>query len=72
MTIQEIVNSYVEEGREIDPDFIIEIYRHSKETLTKEQLKEVKKDLKELVKLYKKALEQKEKLYPTSAKKVVD
>lgn len=64
MTIQEIINSYVDEGREIDADFIIEIYRHSKETMSGEELKATKKDLRELVKIYKKSIENNEKLYP--------
>ena len=68
MTIQEIIDSYIAEGREIDADFIIEIYRHSKETMTKEELKATKKDLRELVKIYKKSLDNNEKLFPVSSR----
>lgn len=70
MTIQEIIDSYIAEGREIDADFIIEIYRHSKETMTKEELKATKKDLRELVKIYKKSLENNEKLFPVNKKTI--
>lgn len=68
MTIQEIIDSYVKEGREIDADFIIEIYRHSKETMSSEELKSTKKDLRELVKIYKKSLDNNEKLFPVSSR----
>lgn len=68
MTVQDIIDSYIKEGREIDADFIIEIYRHSKETMTKEELKETKKDLRELVKIYKQSIENNEKLFPVSQK----
>jgi len=68
MTVQDIIDSYIKEGREIDADFIIEIYRHSKETMSKDELTATKKDLRELVKIYKKSLESNEKLFPVSQK----
>lgn len=66
MDINKKINSYVEEGKPVDADFILDIYKHAKNNYTEKEFKSIQKDLKSLVKLLKKSVNEKQ---PLSIKK---
>lgn len=55
MDINKKIDAYLKEGRPVDADFILEIYKHAKDNYPEHEFKDVKKDLKILVKLLKKS-----------------
>lgn len=55
MDIHKKIDSYIKEGRPVDADFILEIYRFAKNTYKEEELKSIMGDLKQLVKMLKKS-----------------
>ena len=62
MDINKKINSYVEEGKPVDADFILDIYKHAKNNYTEKEFKSIQKDLKSLVKLLKKSVNEKQPL----------
>lgn len=58
MDINKKIDAYLKEGRPVDADFILEIYKHAKTNYPENEFKDVKKDLKVLVKLLKKSGEE--------------
>jgi hypothetical protein len=62
MDIHKKINSYVEEGKPVDADFILDIYKHAKNNYTDKEFKSIQKDLKSLVKLLKKSVNEKQPL----------
>jgi hypothetical protein len=55
MDINKKIDAYLQEGKPVDADFILEIYKHAKTTYSEAEFKDVQKDLKVLVKLLKKS-----------------
>jgi hypothetical protein len=55
MDINKKIDAYLQEGKPVDADFILEIYKHAKTTYSEAEFKDVLKDLKVLVKLLKKS-----------------
>lgn len=70
MDIQKKIDAYIKEGKPVDVDFILEIYKHAKENYSEKDFKDVQKDLKALVKLLKKSSKESTmlKVKKTSAK----
>ena len=62
MDINKKINSYVEEGKPVDADFILDIYKHAKNNYNEKEFKSIQKDLKSLVKLLKKSVNEKKPL----------
>lgn len=54
MDINKKIDAYLSEGKPVDADFILEIYKHAKTNYSEKEFKDVHKDLKILVKLLKK------------------
>ena len=55
MDINKKIDAYLQEGKPVDADFILEIYKHAKTAYPEKEFKDVQKDLKVLVKLLKKS-----------------
>ena len=55
MDINKKSDAYLQEGKPVDADFILEIYKHAKTAYPEKEFKDVQKDLKVLVKLLKKS-----------------
>lgn len=55
MDINKKIDAYLQEGKPVDADFILEIYKHAKTTYPEKEFKDIQKDLKVLVKLLKKS-----------------
>jgi len=55
MDINKKIDAYLKEGKPVDADFILEIYKHAKATYTEKEFKDIQKDLKVLVKVLKKS-----------------
>jgi len=55
MGINKKINAYLQEGKPVDADFILEVYKHAKTTYPEKEFKDIQKDLKVLVKLLKKS-----------------
>jgi hypothetical protein len=55
MDINKKIDAYLQEGKPVDADFILEIYKHAKTAYPEKEFKSVQKDLKVLVKLLKKS-----------------
>lgn len=55
MDINKKIDAYLKEGKPVDADFILEIYKHAKTTYSEKEFKDIQKDLKALVKLLKKS-----------------
>lgn len=55
MDINKKIDAYLQEGKPVDADFILEIYKHAKSNYPENEFKDIKKDLKVLVKLLKKS-----------------
>ena len=55
MDINKKIDAYLQEGKPVDADFILEIYKYAKTAYPEKEFKDVQKDLKVLVKLLKKS-----------------
>ena len=55
MDINKKIDAYLQEGKPVDADFILEIYKHAKTAYPEKEFKDVQKDLKVLVKMLKKS-----------------
>lgn len=55
MDINKKIDAYLQEGKPVDADFILEIYKHAKTNYPEKEFKAIQKDLKILVKLLKKS-----------------